>query len=172
MMAKAGVSAAMIVRPQAAEGDAAFMPRLAYRPMRHEDLDAVMAIERTIYPFPWTAGNFTDSLASGYGAWIALEEGAMAGYAVMMPVVDEAHLLNISIAAERQRTGLGSELLEFLFATAKAAGAVRMLLEVRPSNISGLALYRRFGFREIGRRRGYYPAHEGREDAIVMERLL
>jgi ribosomal-protein-alanine N-acetyltransferase len=63
-------------------------------------------------------------------------------------------------------------LLEYLFATAKAAGAERMLLEVRPSNVSGRGLYRRFGFAEIGRRRGYYPAHDGREDAIVMERAL
>jgi ribosomal-protein-alanine N-acetyltransferase len=140
--------------------------------MRPEDIDAVMAIEKTIYPFPWTAGNFADSLASGYGAWVCLEDGAMVGYAVMMLVVDEVHLLNISIAAERQRTGLGGELLEFLLATAKAAGAVRMLLEVRPSNVSGGGLYRRFGFKEIGRRRGYYPAHDGREDAIVMERRL
>lgn len=152
--------------------NAVLKPQLEYRPMRVEDIDAVMAVERTIYPFPWTAGNFVDSLASGYSAWICLWDGAMVGYAVMMLIVDEAHLLNVSIAADRQRAGLGSELLEFLFATAKAAGAVRMLLEVRPSNVSGRALYRRYGFAEIGRRRGYYPAHGGREDAIVMEHRL
>ncbi len=140
--------------------------------MQPGDIDAIMAIEEMIYPFPWTRGNFTDSLASGYSAWVCLLEGAMVGYAVMMPAVDEAHLLNISIAADRQRAGLGGELLEFLFATARAAGATRMLLEVRPSNASGGGLYRRYGFREIGRRRGYYPAHGGREDALVMERAL
>lgn len=171
--AKANVSVANVKRPQvAAEGNAVLKPRLEYRPMRPEDIDAIMAIEETIYPFPWTRGNFVDSLASGYGAWLCLHEGAMVGYAIMMMVIDEAHLLNISIAADRQRAGLGSELLEFLFASAKDAGARRMLLEVRPSNISGTALYRRYGFKEIGRRRGYYPAHGGREDAIVMERTL
>ncbi len=152
--------------------NAVLKPRLEYRPMRMEDVEAILAIEKAIYPFPWTAGNFVDSLASRYSAWICLEQGVMAGYAVMMMVLDEAHLLNISVAAERQRCGLGSELIEFLFATAKRAGAVKMLLEVRPSNVSGQALYRRYGFAEIGRRRGYYPAHGGREDAIVMERAL
>jgi ribosomal-protein-alanine N-acetyltransferase len=152
--------------------NAVLKPALAYRAMRAEDIDRIMAVEKLIYPFPWTAGNFVDSLTSGYEAWVCLEDGVMAGYAVMMMVVDEAHLLNISIAAERQRAGLGSELLEFMFATARAKGATRMLLEVRPSNVSGSALYRRFGFTEIGRRRDYYPAHGGREDAIVMERAL
>jgi ribosomal-protein-alanine N-acetyltransferase len=152
--------------------NAVLKPTLAYRSMRAEDVDGVMAVEKAIYPFPWTAGNFVDSLTSGYDAWICLQDGVMVGYAVMMMVVDEAHLLNISIAAEHQRAGLGSELLEFMFATAKAKGATRMLLEVRPSNVSGSALYRRFGFVEIGRRRDYYPAHGGREDAIVMERTL
>jgi ribosomal-protein-alanine N-acetyltransferase len=96
----------------------------------------------------------------------------MVGYAVMMFVVDEVHLLNIGIVAERQRAGLGGTLLEYLFQVARAAGAKRMLLEVRPSNASGGGLYRRYGFVEIGRRRGYYPGHGGREDAIVMERAL
>ena len=147
-------------------------PRLNYRPMRIEDIDTIMATEREIYPFPWSVGNFVDSLASGYGAWICREEGAIIGYAVMMMVLDEAHLLNISVVAERQRGGFGSALLDFLMDQARAAGAVRMLLEVRPSNASGLGLYGRYGFSEIGRRRGYYPAHEGREDAIVMARNL
>ncbi|HEX8961911.1 MAG TPA: ribosomal protein S18-alanine N-acetyltransferase [Rhodocyclaceae bacterium] len=151
---------------------AVLKPRLAYRPMQPGDLDAVMAIEKEIYPFPWTKGNFADSLASRHCALVCIEDEVMVGYAVMMVVLDEAHLLNISIAAQRQRAGLGIELLEHLFDVARAAGAARMLLEVRPSNASGGGLYRRSGFREIGRRRGYYPAHAGREDAIVMERTL
>lgn len=152
--------------------NAVLKPRLEYRPMRADDLDAIMAIENAIYPFPWTSGNFSDSLASRYSARVCLQNGVLVGYAVMMLGVEEADLLNISIAADRQRTGLGSELLEYLFAIAKAAGAKRMVLEVRPSNVSGCGLYRRFGFAEIGRRRGYYPAHDGREDAVVMERVL
>lgn len=147
-------------------------PRLDYRPMRPEDVVDIMAIEKRIYPFPWTAGNFVDSLVSGYSSWICREDGIMVGYAVMMIGVEEAHLLNISIVAERQRAGLGGTLLGYLFAVARAAGARRMLLEVRPSNAAGCGLYRRHGFVEIGRRRGYYPGHGGREDAIVMERGL
>ena len=151
---------------------AVLRPNLEYLPMRPEDIDEVMAIEKRIYPFPWTPGNFADSLSSAYSAWVCRENGVMLGYAVMMLALDEAHLLNISIAAERQRSGLGSMLLEHLFAVAKRTGAARMFLEVRPGNASGLGLYRRYGFIEIGRRRGYYPAHEGREDAIVMVRDL
>ena len=147
-------------------------PQLAYRPMQSEDIERISAAEQRIYPFPWTVGNFTDSLAAGHQGWICHDARGLVGYAVMMPVIDEVHLLNISIVPELQGRGLGSELLEFLMAEAKASGILRMFLEVRPSNEAGRALYRRYGFAEIGRRRGYYPAHEGREDAIVMSRDL
>lgn len=140
--------------------------------MREADLDAVSAEERRIYPFPWTRGNFADSLASGHGAWLAMEDGRMTGYAVMMQVLDEGHLLNISVLTELQRAGRGSALLRHLFGLAKKKGATRMLLEVRHGNVSGTEFYMRHGFAEIGRRRDYYPAHEGREDAIVMARDL
>lgn len=147
---------------------AVLAPRLEFVPMRTEDVDAVVAAEQRIYDFPWTRGNFTDSLASGYSALRLLEDGHMLGYAVMMLVVDEAHLLNLSILPEAQRRGLGSRLLRHLFTVARGNGATRMLLEVRPSNASGLGLYRHFGFLAIGERRGYYQAHDGRENAVVM----
>lgn len=143
-----------------------------YPAMTEADLDAVVAAEARIHPFPWTRGNFADSLAAGYGAWLATEDGRMTGYAVMMLVLDEVHLLNISVLPELQRRGRGSALLTHLFALARVQAAKRMLLEVRPGNVSGIALYRRHGFVEIGRRRGYYPAPDGREDAIVMAREL
>jgi ribosomal-protein-alanine N-acetyltransferase len=146
--------------------------RLEFRPMRESDVDAVTAAEQRSYDFPWSRGNFTDSLKAGHSAWICREGGAMAGYGLMMMAVDEAQLLNITVLPERQRQGLGSELLAHLLAVARGHGAVRMLLEVRPSNASGLALYRRFLFSEIGRRRGYYAADGGREDALVMAREL
>ena len=146
--------------------------RLEFASMHESDVAAVLAAEHRIYPFPWTEGNFTDSLRAGYSAWVCREEGALAGYAVMMMVFDEAHLLNISIMPERQRRGLGSDLLSHLFHVARGHGAVCMFLEVRSSNESGQAFYRRLLFSEIGRRREYYPAHAGREDAIVMARDL
>ncbi|RLJ64812.1 ribosomal protein S18-alanine N-acetyltransferase [Sulfurisoma sediminicola] len=139
-----------------------------FLPMRSDDIDAVVAAEQRIYDFPWTHGNFTDSLAAGYSAWLLQEDGRMVGYAVMMLVVDEAHLLNLSILPEAQRRGLGSRLLRHLFVIARGKGATRVLLEVRPSNACGLGLYRRFGFLTIGERRGYYQAHQGRESALVM----
>lgn len=136
--------------------------------MRPEDLDAVVAAEQRIYRFPWTRGNFADSLASGYDAWIMGEHGAMVGYGVIMIAVDEAHLLNISILPEARRLGRGRRLLDFLAGRARAGGAVRMLLEVRQSNVLARGFYDRCGFVTIGLRRGYYAAEQGREDAIVM----
>ena len=115
-----------------------------------EDVETVAAIERAIHHFPWTPGNFSDALDSGYVCKVAELDGNMVGYAVMMPALDEVELLDISIAAEYQR----------------------MFLEVRPSNIAALALYGKHGFREIGLRRDYYSAGDKREDAIVMERIL
>ena len=143
-----------------------------YVPMTEADLDAVAEAERHIYAFPWTRGNFADSLAAGHGAWLAHEDGRMIGYAVMMQALDEVHLLNISVLPEAQRAGRGSALLGHLSDLARMRAATRMLLEVRPGNISGRDFYKRHGFVEIGRRRDYYQAHEGREDAIVMAREL
>lgn len=145
---------------------------LCYQDMTDVDLDAVVAAEARIHRFPWTRGNFADSLAAGHGAWVVQESEMLVGYAVMMQVLDEAHLLNISVLPELQRQGRGTSLLQHMFGLARLQGMTRMLLEVRQGNAPGLGLYRRHGFVEIGRRRDYYRAHEGREDAIVMAREL
>jgi len=146
--------------------------RLEYLPMRAADVPGIVALERRIYPFPWTEGNFIDSISSGYSAWVCVEGGAVVAYAVMMRVLDEAQILTIGVAAERQRCGIGSALLEHLLRVAKVGGARRMFLEVRLSNLPAHGLYVRYGFAGIGRRAGYYPALNGREDAIVMARDL
>ncbi len=138
--------------------------------MTEADLDAVADAEERIHRFPWTRGNFADSLAAGHGGWLALEEGRMTGYSVIMQVVDETHLLNISVLPELQRGGRGSALLLQLFGLARKQAATRMLLEVRDGNVAARGFYQRHGFDEIGRRRDYYQCHEGREDAIVMVR--
>ncbi|RIK95846.1 MAG: ribosomal-protein-alanine N-acetyltransferase [Burkholderiales bacterium] len=146
------------------------------RPMRRRDLDAVAAIERSIYPFPWTRGNFADSLLAGHDAWIfeleVEESPQLIGYAIVMWVPDEVHLLNLSVAAPMQGRGYGREMLRWLMRDAAGRGARGMLLEVRPSNAPALALYRSSGFEAIGVRRGYYPAEDGREDAHVLFRQL
>jgi [ribosomal protein S18]-alanine N-acetyltransferase len=145
---------------------------LSFTDMTEADLDAVAEAEARIHAFPWTRRNFADSLAAGHGAWLMQEGGRMVGYAVVMQVLDEAHLLNISVLPELQRSGRGSALLSHVAGQAQKRAARRMLLEVRPGNLAGQGFYRRHGFVEIGRRRDYYPAHEGREDAIVMARDL
>lgn len=141
---------------------------VSLRPMQMDDLDAIMQIEPTIYSHPWTRGNFSDSLNSGYSAWVLEESKKMIGYALMMMVMDEAHLLNLSVAKTHQKQGLGQYLLEHMIATAKQYKAMNMFLEVRPSNISAIALYENMGFCEMAVRRGYYPAEQGREDAVLM----
>lgn len=147
--------------------------KLSLRAMDYGDVERVMRIEQSIYPYPWTTGNFIDSLDSGYACMVAELDDVLIGYAVLMPSVDEAHLLTIGIAAEHQRKGLGEEVLGRMMAMAHESGIDRIILEVRPSNTPALALYRKCGFQQIGLRRGYYPAdNNGREDAIVMERTL
>lgn len=145
---------------------------MKFAPMTLADLDDVVALEARIQAFPWTPGNFRDSLTAGHACWIGREDGRLVAFAIAMRGVDEAHLLAIGVVPERQRRGVGAALLDFLCANARADGIARMLLEVRPSNAGALAFYRRRGFAEIGRRRGYYPAIEGREDAIVMAKEL
>lgn len=140
-----------------------------YRRMTGADLDAVIAIEETIYPHPWTRGNFSDALVAGYHCWIAECGGEMAGYTVVTIAAGEAHLLNLSVASPWQRRGIGREMLNFVLRLARGSGAGRILLEVRPSNSAARALYAAAGFAEIGTRRGYYPAEESREDAIVLQ---
>src|SRR5258706_4732483 len=146
------------------------LPR--YRCMTVEDLDSVIVIENEIYPHPWTRGNFGDSLSAGYHCWIMELGGAIVGYGVMMIAAGEAHLLNLSIAAESQRRGLGRELLNFLIQLARDYFVRKVYLEVRPSNLAGRRLYSSAGFAEIATRNGYYPAQHGREDAVIMELVL
>ena len=143
-----------------------------FRPMQECDLPWVAAEDQRLYPYPWSEGNFADSLKAGYSAWIMTLDGAPAGYGVIMKVLDEAHLLNISVVAAHQGQGWGRRLLDELCDVARAHQCEQMLLEVRPSNTPALGLYERYGFELIGRRKGYYPAAQGREDALVMRRPL
>ncbi|RQH07893.1 ribosomal protein S18-alanine N-acetyltransferase [Paraburkholderia dinghuensis] len=138
--------------------------------MTESDLDEVASIERSAYEFPWSRGNFEDSLRNGYyGICMRHVTGALIGYCVLMPVVDEMHLLNLCVAPEAQGAGAGLTLLRESVRIALANGLEGMLLEVRPSNHRAIRLYEQFGFITIGRRKNYYPArHHSREDAIVM----
>ena len=146
------------------------LPKL--RPMHASDLDRIMEIEPVIYTHPWTRGNFEDSMRVGYSCWVIDCGGVVTGYGVLMIGVREAHLLNLSIAPEWQRRGLGRTLLEHFVRIGRDSDAQQMFLEVRPSNTSARRMYADYGFRDISVRRGYYPAAGGREDAILMGLML
>ena len=141
-------------------------------PMREADLAQVVAIERTVYSHPWTRGNFADALRAGYHCRTLRLGRELAGYFVLMVAAGEAHLLNLSIAAAHQRRGHGTALLRKAMGLAREGGAQSLFLEVRPSNLAAIALYLRHGFRRIAVRRAYYPAHNGREDALVYSLAL
>jgi ribosomal-protein-alanine N-acetyltransferase len=152
---------------------------LTLRPMVVADIDEVHALEQSVFPHPWSRANFADSLSSGYDAWVLREPddgtlpGALAGYFLLMYAVDEAHLLDVAVSGARHGTGLGRFLLDRIAARSRDKGMSSILLEVRPSNQRALQVYERYGYAQIGRRKGYYPAHEGkREDAIVMRYAL
>ncbi len=143
--------------------------------MQLSDVAEVAEIERSVYAAPWSEGNFVDSLMAGYCAWVLRTDGRAApliGYFVLMAAVDEAHLLNLSIASAWQAQGHGLFLLRKATGLAVDHHATSVILEVRPSNSRALAIYRRFGFHDHGLRRRYYPAsaqdQQSREDAIVM----
>ncbi len=144
-----------------------------YAPMTIADLDDIATVEQQIYPFPWSRGNFADSLSAGYSGWVLRDAGGrLVAYSIMMFAIDEAHLLNLSVAEHAQRRGLGWRTLEWIAEVARGHGAQTLLLEVRPSNPAALRLYERYGFERVGIRRGYYPARDGREDALVMRVML
>jgi ribosomal-protein-alanine N-acetyltransferase len=138
------------------------------------DLDTLVAIESSAYAFPWSRGNFIDSLNAGYLGRKRVDiSGRWLGYFIAMPGVQELHLLNLTVVPDHQRRGHARAMLDRLREEASSLGAQRVWLEVRVSNERAQALYRRYGFREVGMRRGYYPAGTlSRENAIVMSLSL
>lgn len=141
-------------------------------PMNERDLEAVTALEGRLQSFPWSRGNFADSLNSGHSVWVLRLGGELIGFSVLMAVIDEAHLLNIGISPRYQGQGYGARLLRHAMECARLGGAEKLFLEVRPSNDQAVALYRHFGFRQIGVRKGYYPALVGREDGLIFDKEL
>ena len=156
-------------------------------PLTVERLDAVCAVEQTAYSHPWTRANFIDSMAVGYHCQCLLAPVSvpdlatpvtslgetLIGYFVAMKGVDEVHLLNFTVAPTFQRQGWAPLMLAALTGWSRGEGALWLWLEVRQSNQRALDVYVRQGFRSVGVRKGYYPAHDGRrEDAVVMSLRL
>ncbi|MGE5118025.1 MAG: ribosomal protein S18-alanine N-acetyltransferase [Betaproteobacteria bacterium] len=139
------------------------------RPLGVDDLDAVLAIERVCYGFPWTRGNFLDSIAAGYLLEGVFVDADLLGYMVAMAGVEEMHLLNLTVAPAARGHGHARALLDALVERCIECGARTLWLEVRTSNLRARSIYRRYGFTEVGMRRSYYPAPRNRrEDALVM----
>jgi ribosomal-protein-alanine N-acetyltransferase len=150
--------------------DAAQQSAPTLLPMTTAHVEAVMAIEAAAYPFPWSRGNFIDSLVAGYPARVLKDErGELLGYFVAMGGVDEMHLLNITVAPAVQGRGHARTLIDALIALCHEHNARELWLEVRASNAKARAMYLHLGFTQVGVRKGYYPApFARREDAVVM----
>jgi ribosomal-protein-alanine N-acetyltransferase len=153
---------------------ALLQPQPRLRPMQYSDVDRVLSVERAAYSFPWTRGNFIDSLAAGYLAEMLVDDAlGLVGYYVAMAGVDEMHLLNLTVAPAQQRRGHSRTLLDALERRCREQDLPMLWLEVRASNARARQVYAQHGFAEVGLRRGYYPAGKAqREDAIVMSLAL
>lgn len=138
------------------------------RAMQETDLEQVAAIERQSYPYPWSFGIFSDCLRAGYGCWVMEQAGEVIGYGILSVAAGEAHVLNVCMSPDARGGGHGKRMMKRLIDVARWHRAERVFLEVRPSNPGAISLYKKLGFEEIGRRPGYYPAANGREDAVVM----
>jgi ribosomal-protein-alanine N-acetyltransferase len=147
-------------------------PALDFRPMRDDDLSQVLEIERQSYPYPWTQLIFSDCLHAGYSCWVCGRHGVVEAYGILSVAAGESHLLNICVRPESRQQGAGRKMLRHLISIARRHEAEVVFLEVRPSNTSARALYEDEGFNELGSRRDYYPAGKGREDALILARIL
>ena len=139
-----------------------------FRLMVEDDLDAVIAVEETVYPYPWTRGIFYDCLHIGYSCQVLERNGKIIAYGVMSVAVEESHILTLVVNKDEQRKGYGKKILNEMIQQAVISNAKTMYLEVRTSNKAAIQLYHQRGFNELGIRNDYYPAEHGREDALIL----
>jgi ribosomal-protein-alanine N-acetyltransferase len=147
-------------------------PPATVREMNHDDLSMVSDIERRSYEFPWSHGVFRDCLLAGYQCLALIREDRVAGYAILSVAAGEAHILNLCVDLEFRSLGYGEQLLDELLYRARSSSVLEIFLEVRPTNKTAMALYRKKGFHQIAARPAYYQANEGREDAAVLAKKL
>ena len=140
---------------------------LCYRPMTLDDVAYVLTVEHEVYPYPWTERILQDCIKAGYDCWLALENGVIVAHAFVSVAAGESHLLNLSVSKKHQGKGIGKTFIDFLVNIARNKKATVMLLEVRPSNLQAIHCYDAVGFNEIGSRKDYYPAVNGKEDALL-----
>jgi [ribosomal protein S18]-alanine N-acetyltransferase len=137
------------------------------RAMTLDDLDDVMINEASSYSHPWSRGIFDDCIKSGYECFVFIVDEKVVGHSILSVAVGESHLLNVCINPAVQSRGFGRQLVQHIVSRAISRGAATVFLEVRPSNLIAFKLYESLGFQEIGLRKDYYPAENGREDALV-----
>jgi len=140
--------------------------------MRHDDVAQVSDIEQRSYQFPWSHGVFRDCLLAGYSCMVLEREGEVVGYGILSVAAGEAHILNLCVDPNYRSLGYGEQILDAILERAANAEVREIFLEVRPSNETAIALYKKKGFRMIASRPGYYQAHGGREDAAVLSKLI
>ena len=163
----------MSARPSTVATVAESALEVRFEKLTPEYLDALLDVEFSAYSHPWTRGNFTDALTAGYECQLLMAGDHLLGYFVAMLGVEEAHLLNITVAPAYQRQGWARVLLDALALWARGRGAQWLWLEVRQSNARAIRIYEAHGYRRVGLRKGYYPAGHGRrEDAVVMSLRL
>lgn len=143
------------------------MNQIDFRPMQTSDIQAVMQVETNLYQFPWTRGIFADCIRAEYDCWVAIEDDDVIAYAVLSVAAGESHILNLAVSNSHQNRGIGRQFLVHLINRARLLGAQVIMLEVRASNDSAIRLYESSGFNEMGSRRDYYPASNGKEDALL-----
>ncbi|MEM6640783.1 MAG: ribosomal protein S18-alanine N-acetyltransferase [Pseudomonadota bacterium] len=148
------------------------LPDLLVRAMTHDDLPRVLEIEGAAYGFPWSQKIFEDCLRVGYHCRVLLRDESVVGYGIVSALVNEAHILNVCIDPTHRQQGLGRRFFSHLLALAARKEVSEVFLEVRPSNEAAINLYRQFDFEVVGRRRNYYRAAQGREDALVLKATL
>jgi ribosomal-protein-alanine N-acetyltransferase len=140
--------------------------------MQPGDLDQVVAIERLSFTMPWSRAAFLYEMEQNQVArcYVMRDGGRVLGYICLWEVADEMHITNIAVHPEERRRGIGRAMLGQVLAEARQRALRLVVLEVRPSNVEARALYESFGFRVVGRRRGYY--YDTGEDALVMQAAL
>jgi ribosomal-protein-alanine N-acetyltransferase len=147
-------------------------PPVRIRGMGHDDLPMVSDIERRSYEFPWRHGVFRDCRLAGYHCMVLERDSRVVGYGILSIAAGEAHILNLCVDANYRSLGYGEQILDAILMQARSAKVREIFLEVRPSNVRALALYRKKGFHRVARRPAYYQATEGREDAAVLAKKL
>jgi len=147
-------------------------PIAAFRPMLFDDVPRIMEIEVASYDHPWTAGIFRDCIRVGYNCWVYEINHQIQAYGLISVAANEAHILNICVSGEYRGQGVGRKMLHKLLQVAESKQVDSIFLEVRESNDAAIHLYDKEGFNRLGIRKAYYPAKDGREDALVFAKAL